>query len=187
MSDRPGKWQTRAARALATWRERLSGEDRAGDLAVLSRLAVREDAMLLPCFAELCEMAVGGTGITCSQIEVLSRCAFLAGRLAKFEKGAHLSAAMAKRQVASRPLISPVRAAALFSLEDNDQACAAIASLLGQMGGRIAACLDPSEILAAMANWEQSRRSIALAYYLAISQPEATKVADQDTPSPETA
>jgi CRISPR type I-E-associated protein CasB/Cse2 len=172
LSDKHRRWRRRAAAALEGWRDDLLDPSRAGDLAALGRLAVPQDAMLLPCFAELCNRAFGQTAIEKRRLDALARCAFLAGRLSRFEEGASLAAAMAKRQGPSRPLVSPVRAAALFSVEDDDQACAAIASLLGQLGGRASARLDPRETVRAMSDWERERREIALAYHRASASPD---------------
>ena len=174
MNNGRERWQDRAGAALEGWRADLSHESRAGDRAALGRLAVREDAMLLACFAELCNRALGPDDRDERHIKVLSRCAFLAGRLSRFEAGASLAATMARRQAPRRPLVSPVRAAALFSLEDADQACMALASLLGNLGGRAAARLDPIETVWAMSNWDWARRRIALDYYRANAPPDAS-------------
>lgn len=175
MNDDSKKWQQRAARALQGWRADLSKSERAGDLAVLARLAVPQDALLLSCFAELCNRACGAEAIDRYRLDVLARCAFLAGRLLQFEEDASLAAGMAKRQGGSRPLVSPVRAAAVFALEDNDAACAAVASLLVQMGGRASARLNPLETVRVMTDWERQRRDVALAYYRAsTAQPHTT-------------
>jgi hypothetical protein len=160
------EWR-RAAAALQGWRDDLSDPSRAGDLAALGRLAAPEDALLLPCFAELYNRACGADVVDQYRLTVLARCAFLAGRLSRFERGASFAAAMAARQGRSRPLISVVRATALFSLENVDQACATIASLLAQMGGRAAARMDPLEALRAMGDWDRERRRLALAYHRA--------------------
>lgn len=183
MNDDRRRWQGRAAAALEGWREDLSDASRAGDLAALTRLAVPQDAMLLPCFAELCNRAFGQEAVEEYQLNVLARCAFLAGRLSGFEGGASLAAAMAKKRPgASRPLVSPVRAAAVFSLDDNDQACTAIAALLGQMGGRASARLDPFETVRAMADWERTRRGIALTYHRANAPQAETPARTGDAP-----
>lgn len=165
MSNGGEKWRGRAASALQGWRADLSQGERAGDLAGLARLTTPADAMLLACFAELCNRALGLDDQDEWRIAALGRCAFLAGRLARFEDGATLAAAMAKRRGGRRPLVSPVRASAVFSLEGVDPACMAIASLLGQLGGRATACLDPAETVRAMSDWDRERRKIALAYH----------------------
>jgi hypothetical protein len=161
---------------LQGWRDDLSEPSRAGDLAALARLAAPEDALLLPCFAELYNRACGADAVDQYRLTVLARCAFLAGRLRCFERGASFAAAMTRRQGPSRPLISAVRAAALFSLENIDHACATIASLLAQMGGRASARMDPLEALRAMGDreWDRERRRIALAYYRANTAEPAT-------------
>ena len=111
MSDGSKKWPQTAAGALKGWRDDLSqAAARAGDLAALGRLAGPLDA-LLPCFAELCNRACGAGGIDKHRLEVLARCAFLAGRLSRFEQGASLAAGMSRRLGPGRPLVSPVRAA----------------------------------------------------------------------------
>lgn len=161
MSQPPPLWKDRAAWALRPWRESLSD----GELAGLARLAEPGDAMLLPCFARLCNMALALPDPTVRQLEALARCAFLAGRIKCFEKKAGLAAAMAKRVAKDRPAVSAVRAAALFSLEDETQACLAIASMLGILGGRQAARLDPEEVMHSMAGWDVARRRLALAYH----------------------
>lgn len=159
------KWRDRAGWALRTWRADLSDGRRAGDLAALGRLSQPLDAMMLPCFAELCNLVLDRDDRTTRRIEVLARCALLAGRLSGFEEGASLAAAMAQPQGAGRPLVSAVRASALFSLEDEDQACMAVASLLGTLGGRASARLDAMEVVRVMSDWERARRDLALRYY----------------------
>ena len=161
MSQSPQSWKDRAAWALLPWRESLSD----GELATLGRLAIPDDAMLLPCFARLCNMTFGTADAVGRQLEALARCAFLAGRVLRFEDGAGLATAMAKRVAKDRPAVSAVRAAALFSLEDETQACLAVASVLGILGGRQAARLDAKETVRAMADWTAARRSLALAYH----------------------
>lgn len=186
MNNSRERWQIRAGAALEKWRADLSHAPRAGDLAALGRLAVPEDAMLLACFAALCNQALGPDERSGRLLEVLARCAFLAARLSCFEQGASLAAAMAKQRVPRRPLVSPVRAAAIFSLENVDQACMAIASLLGQLGGRAGARLDPLETVQAMSNWIEKRRWIAFDYhranYRANAPPEALTSLDAFDP-----
>ena len=167
MSEDQKRWQIRAAHQLQTWRADLSDPDRASDLAALHRLAVPQDALLLPCFARLCNRTFGHSEIRPYQLDTLARCAFLAGQLSAFEKGASLATAMARRVGGERPVISSVRAVAVFLLEDPDEACMAIASLLRQLGGRVSARLAPRQAVDAMANWERARREIALAYHRA--------------------
>ena len=163
MSQSPASWRNQAVWALPMWRESLSD----GELAALRRMAEPRDAMLLPCFARLCNMAFGDTVPTGRQLEALARCALLAGRIMSFADGASLATAMAKQVAKGRPTVSAVRAAALFSLDDETQACLAIASLLGILGGRQAARLNAKQTVEAMADWDAARRDIALAYYRA--------------------
>lgn len=174
MNNGRERWQGRAGVALKGWRTDLSHEERAGDRAALGRLAAPGDAMLLACFAELCNRAMGAEELDAHRIEALARCAFLAGRLSRFEDGASLAAAMARRQGSRRPPVSPVRASALFSLEDADQACLMIGTMLGTLGGRTSACLDPLETLRAMSNWDWERRRIALGYHRANAPQQAS-------------
>lgn len=184
MSNGGKKWRGRAATALQGWRDDLSQNERAGDLAALTRLAIPADAMLLACFAELCNRALEADDYTGWRIEALARCAFLAGRLSRFEEDAGLAAAMAKRQGGRRPLVSPVRASAVFSLEDVDPACMAIASLLGVLGGRAAARLDPLETVRAMSDWDRMRRDIALAYHRTNAAQDAPAKSDAPAAQP---
>ena len=161
MSQPASPWRDRIAWALPLWRDNLSD----GELAALARLGEPGDAMLLPCFARLCNMAFALPDPNPRQLEALTRCAFLAGRMKCFEKKAGLADAMARRTSGGRPAVSAVRAAALFSLEDETQACLAIASVLGILGGKQAARLDPGETVRAMAGWDRARRELALAYH----------------------
>lgn len=161
MTQPSDPWRDRAAWALPPWRASLSD----AELAALGRIAVPEDAMLLPCFARLCNMAFGAADPTARQLAALARCAFLASRILRFEKDAGLAEAMAARITKDRPIVSAVRAAALFSLDDEAQACLAIGSLLGILGGRQAARLDAEEMVRAMAGWDRARRDFALRYH----------------------
>ena len=87
-------------------------------------------------------------------------------RVAGFKDGASLASAMS-HQTGGRPKVSAVRASALFSLEDVNQACLAIAGLLGTLGGAAGAFLEAPEMVRAMSDWDRERRRLAFRYHRA--------------------
>jgi CRISPR system Cascade subunit CasA len=144
-----------------------------GPWAELRRARTPSDVMLCPAFASLVVAAFPERdSIGRYDMEALARTAYVAAGVKRLRLGASIPLLMAKPQSENSqdPVVSPIRANALFRTRDEDEAARLIRRLLPQIGEQA----DLLRIYWAMRRWDDTRRQWATAYNVAVHRRKAT-------------